>query len=246
MKRVLRWIGISLGGLVALVLVAVGVLYALSARKLNATQTVAAEQELVIPSDSTSIAWGRHLLASRPCGQCHGQDLGGGLVADAGPFALINAPNLTRGQGGRNPPLTDIEWERAIRHGIRREGTALMVMPSEEFHRVADDDMAAAIAYLKQIPPVDREIQPMTLRILGRLLQGAGQFQSAAELSPRTAHVASVDRTPGVEYGRYIVSTSGCQGCHGKSLSGGSAFTPTGKPPSNLTPTGIGHYTEDD
>ncbi len=246
MKRVLRWIGISLGGLVALALLAAGVLYALSGRKLSATQTVAAEQELVIPTDSTSIARGAHLLASRPCGQCHGEDLGGKLYADAGPFALMIGPNLTRGRGGRNPPLTEIEWERAIRHGIRREGTGLLLMPSEILHAIADDDMAPLIAYLKQIPPVDREVQRTTLRIIGRLVLGAGLFQTAAELSPRTAHVASVDRTPSVEFGRYIASMSGCQGCHGSSLSGGPGFGPNGMPPSNLTATGIGHYTEDD
>ena len=98
MKRVLRWLGISLGGLVPLALLVVGVLYALSARTLNATQTIAAEPELAIPNVSTSIERGAHLVASRPCGECHGDDLGGKLVADAGPFALIVAPNLTRGR----------------------------------------------------------------------------------------------------------------------------------------------------
>lgn len=246
MKRVLRWIGISLGALAAVALVALGVLYGLSARKLNATHRVAAEQELVIPTDSASIARGAHLMNSRPCGVCHGDDLGGKLFADAGPFALIIAPNLTRGRGGRTPPLTDVEWERAIRHGVRREGTSLLIMPSEIFHHIADDDMATVIAYLKQIPPVDREVQRTTLRIVGRILLGLGQFQTATEMVQRAPHVASVDRMPGVEYGRYIVSTAGCQGCHGNSLSGGPAFEPGGLPPANLTPTGIGHYKEED
>lgn len=246
MKRALRWVLISLGGLVALALVAVGALYGLSGRKLRATPVMVAEQALVIPSDSASITRGAKLLAARPCGQCHGPDLGGNVFADAGPFALLAAPNLTRGRGGRNPPLTDAEWERAIRHGVRRDGTPLIVMPSEVFHAITDDEMAKMIAYLRQMPPVDREVPPAKLRIVGRLLLGARQFQTAAELAPRTAHVASVDTTPGVEYGRYLVSVSGCAGCHGESYSGGPAFGPGGKPPANITPTGIGHYTEAD
>ena len=246
MKRALRWILISLGGLVALALVVVCALYVMSARKLSARHDVAAEQELVIPSDSASVARGARLVGARPCGQCHGPDLGGNVFADAGPFALLVGPNLTRGRGGRNPPLTDVEWERAIRHGIRRDSTSLIVMPSEVFHAIADDEMAAMIAYLKQMPPVDRDVPPAKLRIVGRIVLGLGQLKLAADTTARTAHVASVDTTPGPDYGRYLVAISGCAGCHGESYSGGPAFGPTGKPPSNITPTGIGHYSEAD
>jgi len=245
-KRLLKWVGFSLGGLVGLVVLVACVLYVVSARKLAAQHDVAAEKELVIPSDSASIARGAHLVGARPCGQCHGADLGGSVFADAGPFALLAGPNLTRGKGGRNPPLTDAEWERAIRHGVRRGGTSLVVMPSEAFHEIADDQMAAMIAYLKQIPPVDREVPPTTVRIVGRVVLGAGQFQTTAAMTPRTPHAASVDTTPGVEYGKYLVGISGCRLCHGESLSGGQAFNANSKPPSNITPTGIGHYAEED
>ena len=40
MRRALRWIGISLGGLVGVAVVAAGVLYVLSARKLSAAPVV--------------------------------------------------------------------------------------------------------------------------------------------------------------------------------------------------------------
>jgi len=245
-KRVLKWVGLTLGGLIALCLVAAGALYALSGRKLSATHDGPTEPALVIPSDSASIARGAHLVDALPCGQCHGTDYGGKVFADAGPFALLVGPNLTRGRGGPNPPLTNVEWERAIRHGVRRAGTPLVVMPSEVFNAIADADLASMIAYLKQLPPVDREVQPTTLRIIGRLLLGAGQVKTAADLSPRTAHVSSVDTTPGLEYGRYLASIAGCQGCHGSSFSGGPGFEANSPPVSNITPTGIGHYTEDD
>ncbi len=156
MKRVLKGIGITLGALVALILVAAGVLYALSARKLGAKHEPPAEALRVVPSDGASIARGARLVRMRPCGQCHGDDLGGRVIADAGPFALLSGPNLTRGEGGPNPPLTDAEWERAIRHGLRRDGTSLILMPSEFFHAVTDEEMAAMIAYLRQMPPVNR------------------------------------------------------------------------------------------
>ncbi len=246
MKRILKWIGIALGGLVALALVAIGALYALSGSKLSAKHQVAGEPELTIVSDSTTIARGAHLIGWLPCGQCHGADLGGSVMADAGLFGLLAAPNLTRGRGGRNPPLSDVEWERAIRHGVRREGTSLIVMPSEEFHSISDEDMTTLIAYLKQAPPVDREVPATKVRIIGRMLLGAGQIPLAVDTTPRTLHVASVDTTPSAVYGRYLVTISGCQGCHGPSFSGAAAFAPNEPPVSNITPTGIGHYSESD
>ena len=245
--RVLKWIGITLGSLLVLALLAGTALYALSGRKLSAKYEVPAEKELVITSDSATVARGAHLVTSLPCGQCHGADLGGHVIADAGPFGLLVGPNLTRGRGGVQPPLTDIEWERAIRHGVRRDGTSLMIMPSEVFTHIADEEMAAMIAYLKQIPPVDREVPRTKLRIIGRLVTGAGQPGTlAAELTPRTAHVATVDTTPTAAYGRYLMSISGCEGCHGAALSGGPGFTPSDPPVSNITPTGIGTWTEAD
>jgi cytochrome c553 len=246
MKRVVRWIFVALGGLIAVALLAAGTLYAISARRLTAKHDIPAERELVIASDSASIARGARLMAAMPCGQCHGADLGGNVFADAGPFGLLAAPNLTRGRGGRTPPLTDAEWERAIRHGVKRDSTTLLIMPSEVFHAIADDEMAPMIAYLKQLPPVDREVPPTKLRIIGRMVLGAGQLETAAALSPRTPHVASVDTTPGLEYGRYLVSIGGCRACHGESLSGGPAPDPSSPPTANITPTGIGHYTEQD
>ena len=246
MKRVLKWIGIALGSVIVLALVAVGVLYAVSGSKLSAKKTIAAEPVLTIPNDSASIERGARLVRSLPCGQCHGDDLGGRVFADAGPFGLLTAPNITRGRGGRQPPLTDAEWERAIRHGVRRDSTSLVIMPSEVFNAVTDQDMASMIAYLKELPPVDRDVPPFKLRVIGRVLLALGQLPLAADTTPKTAHTASVDTTPSAEYGRYLVAISGCQGCHGNSLSGGPGFGPSGGQVSNITPTGIGHYTEAD
>ena len=48
-------------------------------------------------------------------------------------------------------------------------------------------------------------------------------------------------------YGKYLVEIAGCAGCHGYGLSGGRVAGPPGIPPaSNLTPAGIGAWTEPD
>ena len=246
MKRIVRWALMSMAGLIAVVLVAAVVLYALSSRKLSAQHVVTAETELVVPTDSASIARGARLVGARPCGLCHGDDLGGNIIAENFLLGRLVAPNLSSGQGGLKPPRTDVEWERAMRHGVKRDGYALVLMPSRVFHAVADDEMAAMIAYLKQIPPVDRDLGPRTSGPLTRAFLAIGRFKTAVEETPTTPHAPSIDTTPGLNYGKYLVASSGCRLCHGESLSGGPPAFPGEPPFPNLTPAGIGHYSEDD
>ena len=94
----IRWSLFGLGGVVALAVLVVSVLYGLSGRKLSATHEVASEPALAIPSDSASIARGAHLVNAIPCGQCHGPDLGGHLLADAGHAEEIRLQDLLRKQ----------------------------------------------------------------------------------------------------------------------------------------------------
>ena len=93
MKRVLKWIGIGIGGLIGLAVVVGCALYVVGGSKLKAKHEVAAERELVVSNDSATIARGAHLMATRPCGGCHSEDLGGMIVADVGPMVLMAAPN---------------------------------------------------------------------------------------------------------------------------------------------------------
>ena len=51
-----------------------------------------------------------------------------------------------------------------------------------------------------------------------------------------------------VEYGHYIAQVGGCTGCHGAGLSGGPipGVPPDFPPAQNLTPTGIGQWSDAD
>jgi hypothetical protein len=170
------------------------------------------------------------------------------VYLDAGPLGIVAGPNLTRGRGGRGATFTDADWERAIRYDLRHDGTSLIVMPSEIYVYLSEEDLAALIAYLKQVPPVDRELPATHLRLLGRALLVAGKLPIlVAEKTPRPTQVAVVSPEPTKEYGRYLADISGCRGCHGLELSGGRVAGPSGTPPaSNLTPSGLGSWTETD
>jgi hypothetical protein len=75
MRRVLKWIGIVLGSLIGLMLVAGVVLYVMGNARLNKTYDFP-PSNLEIPTDAESIEYGRHRVEIL-CAGCHGDDLGG-------------------------------------------------------------------------------------------------------------------------------------------------------------------------
>lgn len=248
MKRVLKVLGIGLGSLLGLVLIALGVVYLLSQRRMDARADVAGHA-VAIPTDSASIERGRHVVnAIGMCGDCHGPDFGGATMIDVPPVAVLASSNLTAGNGGIGGIYQDQDWERALRHGVNPKGVKLLFMPSHEYAQLNDADFATAVAYIKQLPKVDRSHEPNTVGPVGRALFLAGQLELLpADLMDHTAaHPAILEPAPTVEYGQYLSTT--CRGCHGKTFSGGPmpGAPPEWKPPANITPGGISHYTEAD
>ena len=244
MRRLVRWLALVLA-VVAVVLVAGAVVvYALSERRLRRTYPVPPDRlalAAVTPIDSATLARGAHLAtAVTTCVLCHGEDLGGRVYADAGLLGVIAGPNLTRGRGGLGPAFTRADWVRAIRYGVRRDGTSLVVMPSEVFAQLSDPDLAAIVAYLERLPPVNREVPPTGFGPVGRALLAAGRLNIlVAPKTPRLAERPHVEPGPTAAYGRYLADVSGCHGCHGYGLSGGRVAGPPDLPPaSNLTPAG--------
>jgi cytochrome c553 len=248
MSRLVKVLGIIVAGVATLVFVAVGTIYAISGRKLRHTYPLP-EISVVVPATEEAVARGQHLVtAVSSCIDCHANDLGGQVAMDAGPLGTIVASNLTRGQGGVGATFDDRDWVLAIRHGLRRDGTSLLLMPSEAYVHFTDDDLGAIIAYLKQLPPVDRQLQPSKLRLLGRALLATGKLPLlAAELMPSNTDRAATEPGATVEYGAYLAGVSGCTTCHGADLAGGPAIGPPGTPaPPNLTPAALGAWSESD
>ena len=91
-------------------------------------------------------------------------------MIDASPMGRIVAPNLTRGEGGVGAELTPQSVERAVRHGIGRDGRALRIMPSPEYQYLRDEDARAVISYVLNIAPVNNALAPSKLMLLPRAL----------------------------------------------------------------------------
>lgn len=235
MKKVLKFLGYAGLGLVVLIAAAFGAVYWKSSARLKQTFAVNV-QPMTVPTEAAAIERGRHLAATRGCMDCHGADLGGAKVVDDPAMGRLYGPNLTRGRGGLAAGYGAADYERAIRHGVTREGRGLLVMPSIDYAQMSTRDMGDLIAYLQSVPAVDRESVPLQVGPVARALIVAGKIKLSAEVIDH-ARVQPHEVVPGVtvDYGRYMAAN--CTGCHGANLSGGKIDIgpPDWPPAANLT-----------
>ena len=249
MRKFLRVLGFAAAGLVAALMVIATVVYVSSNNKLRQTYNVTA-RPVLIPTRPEALARGRHIAETRGCNACHGSDYGGALVLEDGAMGRLYGSNLTRGKGSAVAAFRDEDWVRAIRHGVRPDGRGLYIMPSEEYSHFSDDDLGSVIAFLKTVPPVDRERVPTSYGPVARVLLTLGKMKLPAEVidHPNIAPLAPL-KSASPEYGRYLAY--GCIGCHGANFSGGKIEIgpPSWPEARNLTPhaTGdLGRWTEAD
>jgi cytochrome c5 len=249
--RILRGVGIVVGTLLAIVVVALGVIYALSQRRIAKHYDVAGH-DVPVATDPATLAWGEHVAITRGCTNCHSATLGGQTFIDVPPVARLYAGNLTSGNGGAAARYASTaDWERSIRQGVAPDGRALLFMPSHEFYEISDRDLGALIAWIRARTPVDHEQSAQSVGPIGRILLLAGKVPLLpAEL---VDHEATRPSPPAVgvsvEYGAYLAVT--CRGCHGAGFSGGQipGAPPEMLSPRNITPdsaTGIGRWTQTD
>lgn len=247
MKKVFKWIGIVLGLLVGLIVLAGVVLFVTGNSRLSKTYDFP-PSGIVIPTDAASIEYGRHRVETL-CVDCHAGDLGGVIGwTVVGPLATIDSANLTSGEGGIGEEFTtDEDYVLAIRHGVDPEGKPLYMPAVAAFQYISDEDLGAMIAYLKTIPPVDRKTNGSQFSTLGRIIFAAGMFgKLPVEEVSHQDNISAPEAAVSVEYGAYLVDIGDCRACHGQELAGGSYPDPAVTAPvPNLTPGGeLGAWTE--
>jgi len=240
-KRVLKWVGIVLG----VVLLIGGIrVYAWCAAFDASLEKV---YDVPVPNvtrstDAAVIARGDHLahsVAACTAGPCHGADLGGGKPADIGPLGTICGPNITG--SGLGAAYSDGELARLVRHGIKKDGRTVRMMPAQDVAWLPEADVVAIVSYLRTIPNVERPNNATMVGTLGKVLDRREQFiwdvarhidHTKAEAPPAPEATAA--------YGGFVARL--CTGCHGDHMSGGPL---PGAPPSiptplNLTPDATG------
>lgn len=223
--KILKRVGIAVGGLVVLLLLIVAGLN-VRGRSRAASAPKIAVKSVAAVSDSAAIARGEHLVgAVMACEHCHDAGLRGKTFPTPTFLISMAAPNLTRGQGGVGAEYTMTDWDQALRHGVGKDGRPLAIMPSEAYTHLSDADFAAVVAYLQTLPPADRSFPARRVGVLGGALIGAGKFPFAPDLIAHDSVGArAVAPAVGAEYGGYLARIGGCRTCHGPDLKG----TPAG------------------
>ncbi len=235
MRKALKWVGIVLGVVVGVIILAVAAVYILSSIRFNKTYDVT-PSTVDLPTDSAAVDFGHHLAIIRGCTECHGADLSGDVFFNDPAIGTLYTANLTSGKGGVGAEFSDADFFRVLEHGVDPEGKSVYFMPAEEFTHMSDQDLADIIAYIRSVPPVDAEHPEPAIGPMGRILFLTGQLPlMPAELIDHGAPRPTAPQPgPTAEYGAYLATT--CAGCHGPTFSGG---TIPGAPPGTVPAANI-------
>jgi mono/diheme cytochrome c family protein len=126
--------------------------------------------------DAALLERGRYLVeVTGACGNCHtpkgpqgdipGRHLAGGQVFDEPPFRAV-ASNITPDPETGIGRWTDAQLKRAIREGIRPDGSLIgPPMPFAFYRGLADRDLDAIVAYLRTVPAVRNPVERSVYRI---------------------------------------------------------------------------------
>lgn len=163
-------------------------------------------------------ALGARLVGVYGCNGCHGKALTGD------DFYGVVAPNLRR----RSREWAREDFARAVRQGLRPDGTSISwAMPTEMFAAMADNEIAAIHAHLRTLPAAD-DAEAVTLK--HRLFKVWAA--ATGELIPNVVLVRATDAGPAVapapgtpQWGPYFTRLA-CAECHNHGLGGYGSDTP--------------------
>ena len=211
---------ISLVSVAAIALLAAaGVYWASEARLGDVVRGPAFDH--AIPTDAASLEHGRHLARTRGCFGCHGQQLEGKDFGEQWDWPeRAVAPNLAAYAEANDAA----NMEAAIRQGIGRNGKALTSMPSYNFARLTDEDMAALIAFLKSAPVVEKKLPKAKLGwpVRWDFARGAEVHMVQMVALVPTLKIDAIAE-PQRARGEYMAMTM-CNECHGLDVRGNSLW----------------------
>jgi mono/diheme cytochrome c family protein len=205
---------------------------------------------------------GEVVFLAADCGSCHvspGQSdrrrLGGGMAL-ASPFGILYPPNISPDDRDGIGHWRTIDLANALLSGVSPDGRHYYpALPYTSYARMSVGDVKDLMAYLRTLPPVSGKTPPHELPFpfsIRRLIGGWKLF-----FFDRTPLPPEPDRDANWHRGRYLVEALGhCAECHSarnvlgaikeqSRLAGGIDQEVVGYDP-NITPAGIGDWSQDD
>ncbi|MEO5669376.1 MAG: cytochrome c, partial [Ramlibacter sp.] len=120
-------------------------------------------------TEPQALARGKYLFESRGCVDCHGAN-GVGRDFVNTPDVQLRGANITA--AGATASYKPEDWVRIIRHGVKPNGQPALIMPSEDYNRFTDQDLASIVAYVRSLPPVQGGGAVIKLPLPARVLYG--------------------------------------------------------------------------
>jgi mono/diheme cytochrome c family protein len=161
---------------------------------------------------------GRYLVTAGDCAACHTRPDGGAPFAGGRPietpFGNVVSANITPDKQTGIGAWTDDDFDKAVRQGIRRDGSRLYpAMPYTSYTKMTRDDVNAMHAYLSTIAPVHNEVESDALPFPFSIRYGMNLwdwiFFNSGAYAPDTTKSAEWNR------GAYLVQGPGhCTACH--------------------------------
>ena len=199
----MRWIVRGLLALIALLLLALVVVYAGSEWVIRKGHAVPLT-EVAVPSDAASIAEGARVARIASCRECHAANGQGKVLFEDPMLGRIASPPLARVAA----TMTDAELVRAIRHGVKKDGSSLFIMPSHALGHLSDQDVGRVVAWIRTLRPGPGDSQAtMSYGPIGRALILTGKLPPMASSAKLSQSARPADM------GSYVVDFA-CLACH--------------------------------
>lgn len=198
-----RWFKYATIGLLAIVILGVGGIYAASVLRLSKQYDVAVT-DFDAKAFNIPLAEATSRAKSMMCADCHQK--AGQVLFEADGVGKLVAPNLTRVAKA----YTDGELERLIRKAVKKDGTAAMVMPAKTYAYLADEDVAAIVTWLRGMKEEPDAVPGGTQwGPLGRVALATNKVAFEADDLPSFVPT----KTRPADTGRYLVDVA-CLHCH--------------------------------
>ncbi len=160
---------------------------------------------------------GEYLARAADCMSCHtasaDKPFAGGLGLKSA-YGTIYGTNITSDKETGIGTWTKVDFERALRQGVRKDGAYLYpAMPYTSYTKISDADMEALWAYISQLPPIRNSIPKNTLPFPLSVRSGMAVWQTLYLKQERFAPVVSKGAI--WNRGAYLVEALGhCSDCH--------------------------------
>jgi len=165
------------------------------------------EQQLMVRGNylvNSMVACGNCHVARGPQGQpLMDKGLSGGMPFED-PMFMAYAPNITPDKETGIGNWTKAQLAKAIREGIRPDGTVIgPPMPIPFYRQMADEDLEAIVTYIMAQPPVHNQVPKSTYKMT-----------LPPNYGPPVKDIAAPPPSDTVNYGKYLVTIAHCFECH--------------------------------